>query len=373
MSDKESRTAAAPIESDWGSRHHVETLVLLAATALGIYLCYRLVAPFLPAITWALALALLFARCQAWLETKLKRPTLAALVAVTAIGLIVVILMGFVVQRIVLQVAQGAEVVEAKFESGDWRRPLEADPRLAPLVEAIDRQIDLPGSVTTMASWLSGKAAAIVKGSLFQVIGFCLTLYLLFYFLRDRRSALDALRALSPLTRSEMDHLFARLDDTVHATIYGTLAVAMVQGLLGGLMFWWLGLPAPSLWGVVMGLLAVVPVLGAFIVWIPAALFLALEGSLGKALILTLWGTVVVGTIDNLLQPILVGRRLRLHTVLAFIAVVGGLMLFGASGLILGPLILATTQVLLEIWSARTRHAASPVEGLESAAPESRR
>jgi predicted PurR-regulated permease PerM len=198
-------------------------------------------------------------------------------------------------------------------------------------------------------------------------------LYLLFYFLRDRRSALDALRALSPLTRSEMDHLFARLDDTVHATIYGTLAVAMVQGLLGGLMFWWLGLPAPWLWGVVMGLLAVVPVLGAFIVWIPAALFLALEGSLGKALILTLWGTVVVGTIDNLLQPILVGRRLRLHTVLAFIAVVGGLMLFGASGLILGPLILATTQVLLEIWSARTRQAASPVEGLESAAPESRR
>ena len=94
-------------------------------------------------------------------------------------------------------------------------------------------------------------------------------------------------------------------------------------------------------------LLAVVPVLGAFVVWVPAALFLALEGSWGKALILILWGGLVVGTVDNLLRPILVGNRLKLHTVLAFIAVVGGLILFGPAGLILGPVILTLTTVLL--------------------------
>ena len=119
-------------------------------------------------------------------------------------------------------------------------------------------------------------------------------------------------------------------------------------------MFWWLGLSAPLLWGVVMALLAVVPVLGAFVVWIPAALFLALEGSWGKALILTLWGMIVVGTIDNLLRPILVGNRLKLHTVLAFMSVVGGLILFGPAGLILGPVALTVTTVLLEIWPSRT-------------------
>ena len=102
-----------------------------------------------------------------------------------------------------------------------------------------------------------------------------------------------------------------------------------------------------------MGLLAVVPVLGAFVVWIPAALFLALEGSWGKALLLAVWGLVVVGTIDNLLYPILVGNRLKLHTVLAFIAVVGGLILFGPAGLILGPVALTVTIVLLEIWTDR--------------------
>jgi predicted PurR-regulated permease PerM len=101
-------------------------------------------------------------------------------------------------------------------------------------------------------------------------------------------------------------------------------------------------------------LLAVVPVLGAFVVWIPAALFLAMEGSWDKALALTLWGMFVVGTIDNLLRPVLVGNRLKLHTVLAFISVVGGLMLFGSSGIILGPITLTITLVLLEIWGGHT-------------------
>jgi predicted PurR-regulated permease PerM len=143
------------------------------------------------------------------------------------------------------------------------------------------------------------------------------------------------------------------VNDTVHATIYGTLAVAAVQGTLGGLMFWWLGLAAPVLWGLVMGVLAVVPVLGAFVIWIPAALFLALEGSWGRALVLAVWGGVVVAGIDNLLYPILVGNRLKLHTVPAFMAIVGGLIVFGPSGLILGPVTLTVTVLLLEIWRSR--------------------
>jgi len=102
-----------------------------------------------------------------------------------------------------------------------------------------------------------------------------------------------------------------------------------------------------------MGLLSIVPVLGAFVVWIPAAVFLALDGSWGKAVILTVWGAVVVGGIDNILRPMLVGHRLKLHTVPAFISMIGGLVLFGASGFILGPLTVTVTMLLLEIWKAR--------------------
>jgi predicted PurR-regulated permease PerM len=119
-------------------------------------------------------------------------------------------------------------------------------------------------------------------------------------------------------------------------------------------MFWVLGLPAAVLWGAVMAVLAIIPVLGAFIVWVPAALFLVLEGSWGKALILAGWGGLVVSLIDNLLYPVLVGKRLRLHTLPVFIVIVGGLTLFGSAGIVLGPVTLAITVALVEIWRRRT-------------------
>lgn len=353
MSKPGSSETTAPVARDWVSRHYLQTLVLMLATAFGIALCYWMAAPFLPPIAWAMALAVLFTPFQRWLESKLKRRSLAALVSVLVIGLMVVVPVTLVGQRLVLQAATGAELIGAKVESGEWRRAIEAQPRLAPLVERIDRYLDLPGTARTLTTRMSAIAGSIVKSSAIQVIGFCLIFYLLFFFLRDREAVLEALRSLSPLSEAEMDRLFGRVNDTIHATVYGTLAVASVQGLLGGLMFWALGLPAPLLWGVVMALLAVVPVLGAFVVWLPAALFLALEDSWGRALILTLWGVLVVGTIDNLLRPILVGNRLKLHTVLAFISIVGGLILFGAAGLILGPIALTITTVLLEVWSRR--------------------
>ena len=345
----------APLEESLDLRSHVRTLVLIAVTALGLYLCYRLALPFLPALAWALALAVLFTPFQRWLETKIKWTSLAALASVLAIGLVVVVPATFVGQRLIMQAAAGAQVVEKRVASGEWRHFLADHPRLSALVDTVDRQIDLPGTIRTFTTSLTTATASIVKGSVAQLFDFALTFYLLFFFLRDRRAAIRSLRTLVPITEAEMDHLLRRVGDTIFATVYGTLVVACVQGLLGGLMFWWLGLGAPLLWGVVMALLSVVPVLGAFVIWIPLAGYLALEGSLGKALVLTLWGLLVVGTIDNLLHPILVGNRLKLHTILAFISLVGGLILFGPAGLILGPVTLTVTLVLLEVWAGRIK------------------
>lgn len=353
MNEREHSPAVAPVESDWGSRGHIQALVLIAATVLGIYVCYQLALPFLATLVWALALAVLLTPFQRWLEAKLKRPNLAAAISVLVGSLVVAVPATFVGQRLVQEAAKGTEFIKTKVESGEWRRAIGAQPRLAPLADWVERKVDLPGTVKTLSTWLTTTAGAIVMGSVVQVIGFCLTFYLLFFFLRDRGAALQSLRSLSPLSEPEMDRLFGRVADTIYATVYGTLAVSAVQGLLGGLMFWWLGLPTPLLWGVVMGLLAIVPVVGAFVVWIPAALFLLLEGNWGEALVLTLWGVLVVGTVDNLLRPVLVGNRLKLHTVLAFMSVVGGLMLFGASGLILGPVALTITTVLLQSWRNR--------------------
>lgn len=351
------RMVTGLVKRRWRPRNRIDAMVLMVLTAIGIYLCYRLALPFLPALAWALTLAVMFVPFQRWLETKLKRPGLAAAISVLMAGLIVALPVIFVGQRIIQETAKGVEIVKTKVESGEWRRAIDAEPRLASIANWIEQKVDLAGAVKDFTTWLTTTAGAILKGSVMQAIGFILTFYLLFYFLRDRQAALQSLRTLSPLTGVEMDGLIARIYDTIYATVYGTLAVAVVQGLLGGLMFWWLGLPTPLLWGVVMALLAVLPVFGAFLVWIPAAFFLALSGSWEKALILAVWGGVVVSGIDNLLQPMLIGERLKMHTILAFIAVVGGLLLFGSAGLILGPVALTITTVFLKNWRSQAEEA----------------
>ena len=354
MSKLEIKQTETASEDDWSSLNHVHTLVLMIVTALGIYLCYSLVAPFLPVIVWALTLAVMFAPLQRWLEAKVRYSTVAALISILIIGFIVVVPAIFVGEQLLEQVVKGSQLIESKVDSGEWRRVLEAQPKLAPIVNKIERYVNLSEIVKTLNTKLGSVVGAVVKGSLLQVLGFVLVFYVLFFFLRDRHLALKSVMALSPLTQMEMSRLFNQVGDTIHAIVYGTFAIAVVQGCLGGLMFWWLGLPAPLLWGLVMSLLAVVPMLGTSVIWAPAALFLALEGDLGSALILALWGMLVVGTIDNLLRPIFVGNRLKLHTILAFMSIVGGLLLFGPAGLILGPVILTVTIALLEIWLTRT-------------------
>jgi predicted PurR-regulated permease PerM len=219
-------------------------------------------------------------------------------------------------------------------------------------------KVNVEEAMRNAGAWLTQAGAAFLKGSVTEIIKLCITFYLFFYIIRDRGLALRSLRTLSPLSRPEMDILLNRVGDTVYATIFGTLVVGAAQGTLGGLMFWWLDLPTPILWGIVMAMLAIIPMLGAFVVWIPAALLLALGGEWIRALILVAWGGLVVGSIDNFLGPVLVGKRLKLHPVNIFISLVGGLILFGAPGLVLGPVILASTIGFLDIWHGRMQYGA---------------
>ncbi|HEY0946737.1 MAG TPA: AI-2E family transporter [Opitutaceae bacterium] len=340
------------------ARSHLPAVLAIAVTVLGLYLCFRLAAPFLAPIAWALALAVVFLPLQRWLEARLHRPSLSALLTVGAIIVIVFLPLVVLTDRLVAEASQGATAIKAKIESGEWERAIESHPRLAPLGRWITEQTDLPRAVGGVASWLAGQGASLIRGSIVQVVGLALTFYFLFFFLRDRKAAHGALRTSLPLSTPTLDGLWQRIADTIHATIFGTVIVAIAQGVLGGLMFWLIGLPSPLLWGVVMAVLALVPLLGPFLIWVPAAIYLAAVGSWGKALLLTLWGAIAVGGIDNLLRPILVGNRLKMHTLVMFVAVLGGLSAFGPDGLVWGPVIVTSTMWLLETW--RERNGGSP-------------
>jgi predicted PurR-regulated permease PerM len=340
--------------AEWLTRERALVLVLMAATVLAFYVCYRLARPFLPALAWALALAVVTHPLHEWIVRRIKNANIAATLSVIIVAALIIAPAVFVTQRIVREVVANVQTVRTEIETGQWRAALERNLRLAPALMWIEERINVSGGMEQLSTAITSRISSYVTGSIWAVADLLITLFALFYFFRDRRTILRTLRSLVPLSETETGKVFTRVKDTVYATVYGTIAVAIVQGTMGGLMFWWLGLPAPLLWGTVMALLAIVPVLGAFVVWVPTSIFLALQGSWGRALILAAWGILVIGLIDNLLYPALVGKRLRMHTLPVFIAIVGGVALFGGSGLILGPVALALTVALVDVWRRRT-------------------
>lgn len=335
------------------NRQQPGSLALLGAITAGITGCALLSAPFLAPLVWATTLAILFAPLHARVQKCLKFQNLTATASVLIVAALVLPPTAFVIKRIVDQVASGAAYFQQQVDSGVIQSFLNRYPQIAPIGNWVEHYVGLRSITATVTSQLSHAAAWFVRGSLVQLLSGLLTFYLLFFFLRDRQSIMRWIRYTLPLREDDTMRLLSRISDTVRATIWGTAAVSAVQGALGGLMFWILGLPAPLVWGFIMAVLSLVPVLGSFVVWIPAAVFLALQGHWTKVIVLTVWGAVIVGGIDNVLRPIWVGNRLKLHTLAAFISMLGGILLLGASGFVLGPVIMTLTLALLDIWRTR--------------------
>ena len=350
----------------WFTSERIMVLVLAVITAFFFYLSYQLVLPFLPPLTWAVAIAVVAYPAHAWMQRRLKHRSLVAALAVVAVTVTILAPAVFVVTQVGNDAAESAGKVKEALAEGRWRDFIDRNEMLAPLAEWIDREINVKEQVEKASGDIASGAKKVISSSIYIVTGFLITLFLLFYFFRDREIILSSLRRSFPLSPRENEKVFSNVRDAIYAIVYGTLMLALVQGTLGGLMFWILGLPSPLLWGTVMAVLAVLPVLGAAIVWIPAALFLLVEGSPEKALILVAWGCIAIGLIDNLLYPLVVKNRLRMHTVPVFIAVIGGLVTFGAAGIVLGPVVLAITVVLADVWRQRMAQSSAVENGVDA-------
>lgn len=345
-----------PTHHEWLTRERLLLFVLAAASVLIGWLCWLLIKPFVPPLTWALVLAVLAHPLHERLLRWLKLPSLAAGAAVIVVTIVIALPAALLVRQVGTEATESVATARKLVDAERWKLAIERFPRLAPLREWVQREVNVGEEV----SKASGEVAKGVRDFLGRAIDVSIAalvmLFLLFYFLRDKWTILRALQRVVPLAPKETEQVRSNVRDTIAAIVFGSLVVALVQGTLGGLMFWWLGLPAPILWGAVMGVLAILPMLGAAIIWIPAALWLAIDGDWDKALLLTAWGTLVVGLIDNLIYPLLVKNRMRMHTVPVFIAVLGGLFAFGATGIVLGPLILAVALALFDIWRRRMAH-----------------
>jgi predicted PurR-regulated permease PerM len=330
-------------------------LFALATVTVGlIALCILLSVPFLPAITWGVALAIMAWPMHRWIRRHIERPTLAAIFSTLAVAVLILVPGFFVVYQLAREAANAAAQTQQQSTGQVVREKMSEVPVLNEAVAWMDRTgIDLEAEVRKIIAAYTQDVAALAQGSVASTIQFLVAVFILFHLFKERGVFLHGLRDLLPLSRAESDEVFGRAADSVHANLYATLITSLVDATGGCLMFWLLGLPAPLLWGVVMFILSILPIVGAGLVWFPAAVYLALTGNWPAALALLGWGLASFVVVDNFLYVRLAGKRMRMHEVPALVAFLGGLAIFGVSGMILGPAIFAIAEALLEVWKKR--------------------
>ncbi|MGH7817152.1 MAG: AI-2E family transporter [Candidatus Binatia bacterium] len=201
------------------------------------------------------------------------------------------------------------------------------------------------------SSILVSQVTDLAQNLLLFTVNFVVVLVTLFFMLRDGADFLARMRRLLPMDHEHQERLFQNIVNAITAVVHGCLLVAMVQGLLAGAAFWLAGVPYSALWGVVTAFAALVPLGGTTLVTVPATLYVFLQGNNVKGIFLAIWCLGVVVAVDNVLKPLFIGSRIQLPTILLFFGILGGLAMFGALGLILGPVIFALLAALLDLYS----------------------
>jgi predicted PurR-regulated permease PerM len=314
-----------------------------------------LLSGYLLPIFWAATLGVLFYPVKARIAARLKGRSSAAAFITTLLILATVIVPVF---ALVSAVAAEASQLYARIQRG------ELDPAaLLRWVESMAPQVvewagslgidfeqirsNLSQAAVRVSQYVGNFAFAAGQNALAFTVAFFVMLYVLFFVLRDGDRILELMIRALPLGDERERLLFSKFAEVSRATIKGTVVIGMIQGALGGLIFALLGIGGAVFWGVVMAVLSLLPAVGAGLVWAPAALLLAINGAWGKALVLTLFGALVIGLVDNLLRPVLVGRDTRMPDYLVLLSTLGGLGLFGVSGFVIGPVIAA---LFLAFW-----------------------
>jgi predicted PurR-regulated permease PerM len=226
-----------------------------------------------------------------------------------------------------------------------WLRPLPGYQYIEPYREQI---LAKAGEFAGAAGgFVFNALSATTRATVMFIFHFVVLLYTMFFFLTDGPDMVRTILSYLPLPDGDKDRMLEKFVSVTRATLKGTVLIGLAQGILGGIAFWMFGIEGAIFWGAVMTVLSIVPGVGAALVWVPAAIILVATGSLWQGIGLTLFCGLVVGSVDNLLRPILVGRDTKMHELLIFFSTLGGLLAFGAMGFILGPVIAA---LFLTIW-----------------------
>jgi len=344
-------------------RDHIFLVFIFFLLLLSFYWLYRILSPFLTSILWAILMAIvfypLFRRLQRLLK---KREILCAMTMTVLVTVVIVLPFSLLAISLANEVVGAYHWVEEMLQTGRLQTYLDQIkeiPFFQRLWDKLYQYEDISQTHLTdfllknlqqVSTFLFNQTSKIIKGLSTFVVGFFFTLLSLYYLFKDGAHLFERLKDVIPLPFIERDLLINRFKDMVYATIYGGILIAIIQGLLGGIIFWILGFSSPILWGTAMSFLSFIPIGGTAIVWIPAVILLFIQGAFLKGIILLFLGTFVIGMADNFLRPMFISARTKIHPLFLFFAVLGGVQVFGLIGLIMGPLIATLSLTLIEIY-----------------------
>jgi len=340
---------------------HQALLFLLIAVTLSFA---WILLPFYGAILWAIVLAIIFSPIQRkLLALTRQRHNLAAFATLLLFLIVVFIPLVLIAATLVQEgasfykkISSGQLNLGAYFEQGitsmpTWMSNLLSQFALGDFSTFLNT---LSTAATDGSRYLATKALNIGQVTAEFIIGIGVMLYLLFSLLRDGQSLTTKIKQLIPMQEAHKNLLFARFTAVIRATVKGNIFVAALQGALGGVMFWFLGIPGAMLWGVMMALMSLLPAIGAAIIWGPVAIYFLITGSIWQGLTLIIYGVLVIGLIDNILRPILVGKDTQMPDYVVLISTLGGIAIFGLNGFVIGPAIAALFIATWDIFSLDT-------------------
>jgi predicted PurR-regulated permease PerM len=317
--------------------------------------------PLAGALLWAIIVAILFAPVQRRLVQSMRQRRNLAALTTLAVIVVIVILPVTLITASLLEEASG---VFRKIQSGDlnlglyFQRIFEAAPAWA--TRLLDRfgltdlaavQERLSGTLVRASQFLAARAVDIGQNTFDFIVSLFVMLYLLFFLLRDGDMLFRRLKEAIPLRAEHQHALFEKFTVVIRATVKGNVVVAILQGALGGLIFWFFGIRAPLLWAVLMAILSLLPAVGAALVWLPVAIYFLATGAVWQGVLLVAYGVLVIGLVDNLLRPILVGKDTKMPDYVVLISTLGGIAIFGFNGFVIGPVVAAMFMAAWDLFA----------------------
>jgi predicted PurR-regulated permease PerM len=320
------------------------------------YLVFRVFEPFLLPLGWAAVLGVIFYSLNKRFERIWGRTQSAVLITL-GVTLILIVPVLLLAAMFVREGITAALDIQTAMAGGGYGRLNHAWGWLASKLLAEGITVDLPGLVRQGASrageYMATELGAVIRNIVVFLFELFVMLFAVFYFLRDGDAIVDRFRLFLPFEETMTERMLAEARELIFASVTTSLVIAAVQGTICGGAFAIVGLGSPIFWGAVMGFLSLLPVVGAWPVWIPAAIWLFSSGHTGRGLTLIAICGALGATIDNILRPVLLGGRASLNGLLVFISVLGGIAVFGALGVVLGPIVVATTVGILDVYSGK--------------------